>query len=55
MPAATVGPETLSEPPLAARAFLCLGETDEWAHLGDDPRYLQAAHRVVEDYSAPAQ
>jgi hypothetical protein len=26
--------------------FLCLGETDEFAHEGDYPRYLEAAHRA---------
>jgi len=26
--------------------FLSLGETDEWAHLGDYARYLDAAHHV---------
>ena len=26
--------------------FLSLGETDEWAHLGDYARYLEAAHRA---------
>jgi hypothetical protein len=29
--------------------FLSLGETDEWAHRGDYPQYLHAAHQV-DDY-----
>ena len=29
--------------------YISMGETDNWAHLGDYPQYLKAAHRV-DDY-----
>lgn len=32
-----------AEPPRVL--YVALGETDEWAHAGDYPRYLDAAHR----------